>query len=288
MRANSAELTKLGAFALLLTVVTSAIWSALLVTNLRTSPRVPWSALIMAAVLWIGWRYLSGRSGSHSRSPLRRNRLRARPVSRRTLAWALVAGLLSIASLAGLWIVLHQLIHTSNSTLPDFSRYSLPVVAVVVAMGALSGAVSEEAGFRGYFQGALESRFGAPVAIAMSALLILPAHGLTQGFAITTVLFYLCVDAMLGAIAYLTQSILPGIAVHFIGLVVFFTMVWPNDAARPFVATQGADRWFWIHLCQAIIGAAMSLIAFRRLRNLARPERDAREAMIAEAQPAVS
>jgi membrane protease YdiL (CAAX protease family) len=270
MPVTLAGLTRLGAFALALTIVTGAVWSALLVANLRTSPGTPWSALVMAGLLWIGWRYVSGASGSRARSESRRNGLRARAVSGPTFAWAVVTGLLSIGSLAGMWIVLHQLIHTRSNTLPDFGKYSLPVIVVVVTMGALAGALSEEAGFRDYFQGALERRAKPPLAIIITSLLMLPAHGLTQGFGLTAVIFYLCVDAMLGAIAYMTQSIVPGIAVHFIGLVIFFSMIWPNDATRRFVAVEGADGWFWIHVGQAVVGAALSLIAFRQLARITR------------------
>jgi membrane protease YdiL (CAAX protease family) len=272
MRIAPARLARLGAFALALTIATGAVWSALLVTNLRTSPRVPWSVLVMTGVLWIGWRYLNGASASGGQSASRRDRLRtglrARAISAQSFAWAVVAGLLSVGSLAGLWIVLHQLIRTRSNTLPDFGQYPLGVVILVVAMGALAGALSEEAGFRGYFQSALEPRFGALLAIIMTSLLILPAHGLTQGFGLTTIIFYLCVDAMLGAMAYITQSIVPGIAVHFVGLVIFFSMIWPNDSSRRFVAADGPDGWFWIHASQAVAGAVLSVIAFRRLARI--------------------
>jgi membrane protease YdiL (CAAX protease family) len=275
MRVAPGRLALLGAFALALTIATSAAWSVLLASNLRASPRIPWSVPVMIGLLWIGWRYLGGASGSARRSASRRDRLRARPISPLTFGWALAAGLLSIGSLAGLWIVLHQLVHGRSNTLPDFSQYSLIVVVLVIGMGALSGAMSEEAGFRGYFQGALEPRFGAPLAIITTALLILPAHGLTQGFGVATIIFYLCVDTMLGAMAYITQSIVPGIAVHFVGLVIFFAVIWPHDATRRFVAADGPDGWFWLHASQAVIGAVLAVLAFRRLARIAAPLRPA-------------
>ena len=271
VRETAGGLLGLGAFASVLTIVANGVWGALLALNLRTSPRVPWSVPVMAAVLWVAWSYLSGARGDSGKSVLRRRRLRAKAVSPRVLAWAAVAGTLSIVSLAGVWIVLEQLIPVKGNVLPDFSRYPLFVVVVIVIMASFTGAALEEAAFRGYFQGALESRLG-PVAILLTALIMLPAHGLTQGFGVPTIVFYLCVDLMLGLMAYLAQSIVPGVMVHAVGLAVFFSLIWPFDPARRIIGS-GPDAWFWIHVIQALIGIMLSVFAFRRFALITKPLR---------------
>jgi hypothetical protein len=81
------------------------------------------------------------------------------------------------------------------------------------------------------------------------------------------VLFYLLVDSMLGVIAYLTKSILPGVAVHFIGLFVFFTWIWPRDATRTSEREGGASLWLWIHVAQVVICGTLALVIFFRLRT---------------------
>jgi hypothetical protein len=78
---------------------------------------------------------------------------------------------------------------------------------------------------------------------------------------------------MLGALAYITKSIRPGIAVHAIGLVTFFGLVWPYDKARPLVAQHGADIWFQLHVGQTVVFAALSVLAFIRLAKLAKQTR---------------
>jgi hypothetical protein len=141
-----------------------------------------------------------------------------------------------------------------------------------------SGAVSEEAGFRGYFQGALErSGFGV-AAILCTALLMAPIHALTQGFVWPTLLFYLLVDAMLGALAYFTKSIRPGVLVHAVGLFTFFGVIWPRDKDRLSIWQSGADIWFWIHLIQAVLFAVLSLLALSRLAKLVKLDSDAKPA----------
>lgn len=151
-------------------------------------------------------------------------------------------------------------------------QVSLITVVAVLAMASLVSSIAEEAGFRGYFQVALESHFGGPAAVVIAALLIAPAPGLTQGFLWPTLLFYFLVDAMLGTSAYVTRSILPGIVVHAIGLLIFFGLVWPQDRDRELIWAKGPDIWFWIHVVQAVVFAASGIIAFVHLAKLAEPK----------------
>jgi len=116
-----------------------------------------------------------------------------------------------------------------RSCLPNFSGSPLLIVTLVLVMAALVSSLAEEVGFRGYFQGILEHQVSGAVAVVIAALLIAPAHGLTQGFVWPILLWYFFVDVMFGAMAYFTKSILPGIVVHSLGLLIFFTLVWPYD-----------------------------------------------------------
>ncbi len=262
-----------GGFALLLTVVTGGIWTALLLANLATTPAVPWAVAAMAPVLWSIWSYLGGRWGPGRTGAARRRYLRARRVSAVVFVWALLAGGLSVVSLAGLWIVLFRLVRIPGNAVPDLSRFPIITVVAVLAMASLVSSMAEEAGFRGYFQVALESHFRGSAAVLIAALLIAPAHAVTQGFAWPTVLFYFLVDTMLGTSAYLTRSTLPGVVVHTIGLLIFFGIVWPQDRHRLLIWESGADTWFWIHVAQALVFAALGILAFVRLARLAEPNR---------------
>jgi membrane protease YdiL (CAAX protease family) len=259
--------------ALVLTVFAGAIWSALLVSNLMTIPTIPWAVIVMALLLWVTWQYLNGKWSPRSTAYARHRYLRANSVSGRIFAWALLAGLLSIVALTGFWIVLFQLVTTRGNTLPDFSTYSLLTVAPILVMASIVGAVTEEAGFRGYLQVVLERNFGGPIAIVIAALMIAPGHGLTQGFAWSTLLFYFFVDVMFGVTAYLTNSILPGIVVHTLGLLTFFTLVWPYDTTRRLGGAAGTDAWLWVHSAQAVIFAALAIAAFRHLAKINRRAR---------------
>jgi membrane protease YdiL (CAAX protease family) len=255
--------------ALVLTSLASGLWAGLLLANLQISPGVPWAVVAMALLLWIMWQYAGGRWWPSTTASARRAYLRANRVNGRVFAAALAAGACSLVALTGIWIVLYQTGSMRGNQVPDFSRYPPATVVAVLVMASLVGAFVEEAGFRGYFQVALERYLSAPVAIAIAAIALAPGHGATQGFAWPTVLFYLLVDVMLGVIAYLCNSIWPGVIVHASGLLIFFAFVWPYDSLRPSVANAVTDWWFWLHAAQAAIFTVLAILAFRRLANVA-------------------
>jgi membrane protease YdiL (CAAX protease family) len=259
-----------GAVAVALTAVAGGVWSALLTLNLAMSPAIPWAVVVMALLLWLLWRYLGGAGWPRCTAEARRRYLRARRVPGRVFLWAVVAGLLAIVALAGLWIALFQLAHLPARALPDYSKYPLVTVALALVVASLVGAVAEEAAFRGYFQGILEETVGGVGAILVTALVMAPEHALTQGFVWPTLLFYLVVDVMLGATAFLTQSILPGIVTHGIGLLVFFTLVWPRDVIRQVVGGGTTELWFGLHGAQTLVFAVLATLAFIHLARLSR------------------
>ena len=98
---RTSKVVGFGLLAFAITTLAGGIWSALLVTNLRSSPAVPWCVPAMALLLWLMWSYLGGRGWPRSTSEARRLYLRANRRSSRTYLWAWVAGVLSVVALAG-------------------------------------------------------------------------------------------------------------------------------------------------------------------------------------------
>jgi membrane protease YdiL (CAAX protease family) len=265
------QLLKLALFALaslVLTLLPGGVWSGLLAVNLKTGIGVPWAVPVMGGLLWLGWRYAGGHGPSASTSQARRRYRRANPVPAKAWGWALAANGFALAALSGLWIVLFQLVKAPGNPTNAFAGYPATTAILIVASGAVIGAVSEEVGIRGYLQGALERTLPAPAAILIAALVLMPGHALTQGFVWSTLLFYVLVDVVYGATAYFTNSIYPGVVAHAAGLMVFFLMIWPHDATRRLVSAGGADAWFWLHLAQAVGFGALAIAAFARLAAL--------------------
>lgn len=261
-------IVKSGILGFLIIVFGAGIWSALVGANLSVSPAVPWAVPVMALVLWLMWQYLGGKGWPRGASQARRLLLRANPVPARAFGWSLLAGTLSVVALAGFWIVMCQLVRMPGNALPDFSRYPLLTVVSMILMGSVAAPLTEEPAFRGYCQVILEREFSGPIAVVISSLFFALAHGPTQGFLWPKLLFYFLVGVVFGSIACLTNSIVPAIPSHAIGLLIFFTLVWPYDAARRLVWEGGTDLWFWAHLAQAIVCASLAAWAFLKLAKV--------------------
>jgi len=253
---------------LFLTLLPGGVWSGLLAANLKTGIALPWAVPAIGGLLWLGWRYAGGAGPPAATAEARRGYRRANPIPAKVWTWALAANGLALAAFCGLWIVLFQVVKAPGNATPVFTGYPAATVALVVATGAVVGAVSEEVGIRGYLQGALERRLPAPAAILVAALVLTPGHAMTQGFVWSTLLFYVLVDVAYGATAYFTNSIYPGVVAHAVGLTVFFLAIWPHDAARRLIGAGGADAWFWLHLAQAVGFGALAIAAFVRLAAL--------------------
>jgi membrane protease YdiL (CAAX protease family) len=253
-----------GVLAVLILTAGQLMWGALLITNLKLSPTIPWSAAVMAGVLWLLWQYLGGRWWPRGTAEARRRNLRAFPVSARVWAWALVAGVFSIAALSGLWIVLFQIFRTPANAIAGASSYSLLTGIATLLMSSLAAPFSEEAAFRGYAQSILERNFRGPTAILISAAMFAAAH-LTYGLYWTKLSVYFLFGLAAGVGARLANSILPGIAVHVMADLTFFVLIWPHDAARQVITQGGADAWFWIHVAQVVVSTPVAVWGFRRL-----------------------
>ncbi len=240
------------------------VWSALLVVNLKTTPAIPWAVAVMAVGLWIMWQYLGGRWAPRSTSEARRLRLRANALPGDVFAWAILAGGLSIVALAGWWLLVSRFVAISGSALPDLSKYPWLTTMLAVVMGSLVSPILEQAGLWGYCQSMLERTFSGPTAIVMTAILfaLLP-HPPMHVVIWPKLIFFFLTGLTFSVMAYLTKSILPGIVVHILGLLVFFTVVFRADAAR-----SSADAWLWIHATQLVVFGALSIATFMRLSRL--------------------
>lgn len=248
-----------------------AIWTVLLLSNLRTSPAIPWSVPVMGLLLWLFWSYLGGSGWPRSTSEARRRYLRANRTSARAFVWASTAGVLSVVALAGYWIVFFRLVKMPLNAIPDTSAYPRLTVALMILMGSMVAPLMEEASIRGYLQVALEREFRGPVAVMISSVVFALAH-FAHGLVWPKLLFYFLVGVVFGATAYLTNSTLPAILPHAIGDITFFTLIWPNDASRKPIFEGGTDRFFWIDVAQAVIFTVLAILAFAKLATTSRKE----------------
>jgi membrane protease YdiL (CAAX protease family) len=251
----------------LITALAGGLWTTLVMANLGTVPTLPWAVPVMAVVLWLLWQYLSGKGWPRRLAATRQRYLRANHVPVTVWKWALFAGVSAVVSLAGLWIVVGQLVTMPPNQLPDMSPYPAYVGWLMVIMASLVAPISEEAGFRGYTQVPLEKRYGPVIAILISSLAFTLVH-FTHGLFLPKLFLYFMFGVNWGVSARLTNSILPGIVTHIIADLILFLLVWPQDAGRILVWEGGADLWFWIHVVQVLVFGSLAVFGFCKLARL--------------------
>jgi len=78
--------------------------------------------------------------------------------------------------------------------------------------------------------------------------------------------WYLLSDLLLGALSLLTRSILPSIAVHAVGLLAFFSLVWPTDRLRHPAPLGSQGLEFWI---EVVVFGILLVAGLAALRSLA-------------------
>jgi Type II CAAX prenyl endopeptidase Rce1-like len=257
--------------ALFIALAPQGVWSALILINLKASPTVPWAVALMAGLLWAMWRYLGGAFPPRRTSESRRLHLRAVRVPGRTLAWALIAGALSLVALTGYWIVLARLVRMPGSVLPSMANVPHLMVLLAVVTGAAISPICEQIGIWGYAQVMLRRDFTRRSAIVLSALIF--AVGPHPPFGVPLlpkIVFFFLVGLSFAVTADLTGSILPNLPVHMLGLLTFFTVIWPHDPQRLLLRDTGPDAWFLLHATQAILFTGLAVWAFRRLSGVRR------------------
>jgi len=252
-------------------LIPQGVWSALLLANLRLNPRVPWAVVVIVALLALMWRYLGGAFPPARTAQSRRRHLRAVLVPRTVAAWSFVAGGLSLVALTVFWIVLAQLVRMPGSVLPTMDKVPGPVVALALVAGAAISPVCEQVGIWGYAQVMLRRDFRPRDAIILSALIfgVLP-HPPFGAPLLLKIAFFFLVGLVFSVTAELTGTILANIVVHALGLLIFFTVVWPRDPDRPIVSVAGVDVWFVIHAAQGVVFTVLAVWAFLRLNRVQR------------------
>ena len=259
--------------ALVATLVAQVVWTALLATNLKVTPAIPWAVVVMAVILWAIWRYSGGAWWPASTQEARRRYRRANPVPRLVFGLAMIAGLLALGGLIALWLVLVQLVKVPGNPAANFANYSPLTIVSVLVMASVVGAITEEIGLRGYMLTRLEASVGGWLAVVIVAIVISPGQGTTQGFVLATLLWYFVADLTFGGLSLLTRSIIPGIVVHAIGLLTFFLVIWPTDKYRHVESLGQQPTAFWIELTLCVLLAASSLFVFVQLASITRASR---------------
>jgi membrane protease YdiL (CAAX protease family) len=201
-------------------IVGEAVWMSLLATYTRHPTAFPWfvpamALFLMAAAAWMKWGTWP-RYGSVERNA----GVRLNAVSRRTFLLALVTGWSTFFAGAGVYVAYRISSGVGGEVPMTVPAGPKSTVIAALAMAAIVAAVIEEVAVRGFMQGRLEKAFGLVPAILISGFvwaLFHTNHSYFDTSALNVAIWFgifLMVSAMLGTIARLTDSVLPGIVIH--------------------------------------------------------------------------
>ena len=188
-------------------------WATLVALNQKFLPSVPWSVLPTIPYLWFFWRYAKGEGWPRSTSQTRRLNCRANRLSEEAWGAAIIAGVLGLVCLVLFMRVMNRMVALPQQH-EDLSRFSAFSILFLVLMGSIVAGVVEETAFRGYMQRPIERRHGPVIAILVTGVLFGFAHFSHREVTLALLPFFLAVAAIYGTMAYLTDSILPGMVVH--------------------------------------------------------------------------
>jgi membrane protease YdiL (CAAX protease family) len=257
-------------------------WVALMSANSRINQRLPWAVPLMAIYLWLYWRYLvRGAGWPRSTAEARRMNARANPLPHEAWGPALLAGMFGLGSVLLLQGVLSRFIALPQQRDLDVSRYPAVTVLMWVVMSAIVTGVVEETSFRGYLQRPIERRHGPAIAILITGSVFGFAHFAHPEVVVALLPFYIAVAAVYGALAYFTDSTLPGMVLHaggnmFSALDLFMRgrSEWQlSPEARPLIWETGPDVAFWGSVAALVIVAALTVWAYSALARAMRKAR---------------
>ena len=259
------------------------VWSFFAGWNEKVLVGLPWAVLPMTLYLWLLWRYLQGAGWPRSTAEARRTGLRANRLSSDVWGMALFAGMLGLIALLPLIGVLSRLVRLPAEAQPIIVPPQMPFVTVflLLVMSSVVAGVVEEAAFRGYMQGAIERRHGPVIAIVTTGVLFGLGHFNHHPDAILPMLpFYMAVAATYGGLAYLTNSILPGLVLHAAGDVFSLTRLWVTgrpewqgpSAPPQLIWESGPDAAFWGFLAALLVVGAAAVWAYATLAGVVREQ----------------
>ncbi|MGH9312615.1 MAG: lysostaphin resistance A-like protein [Vicinamibacterales bacterium] len=189
-----------------------------------------------------------------------------------------MAGGLGLVALVLFLGVVNRLVKLPAQPTDDLSHIPFVTLVFWLLMGSVVAGIVEESSFRGYMQGPIERRHGPIVAILVTGSLFGFSHFTHPEVTLILMPYYLAVAAIYGALAYLTNSILPSVVLHAGGNVLGAVDLFGRGRAEwqapsspePLIWETGADASFWISCLAALIVGAATVRAYAALATAAR------------------
>jgi membrane protease YdiL (CAAX protease family) len=255
-------------------------WAILASLNIKYLPAIPWAVLPTALYLWMYWRFATGAGWPRSGSGTRRGLSRVNQLSGEAWGMALLSGALGLGALVNFSNVMNRLVRLPKQPLEDLSAIPFITVLLLLIMSAVVAGLTEEISFRGYMQGPIERRHGPVAAILITGSLFGIVHFTHPETTLALMPFYIGVAIIYGTLAWLTNSVLPGMVLHAGGnMLAAMSLVgtgrseWQTPAKPPSLIWEtGPDASFWLSCILFLVMTTVTIWAYRSLATAIRRE----------------
>lgn len=234
---------------------------------------MPWAFLLMSALLVVYWNFFSGSWGSQRLRKFLNENFRKSHLSSKTWFWSLIGVILIVLIEQSGLVVTFRLIEFPAERFLEEYRFlgQVPrwIAWMVVVMIATVAGICEEVGFRGYMQVPLEKRFGPVISIGIVSIVFVLVH-LHQAWSGPILIHIFFISALFGAIAYYSQSLLPGIIAHII-MDIFNFAFWWSDLVGQFdkkpISATGIDVHFVLWILVFLMSVVFFLLILRSIKH---------------------
>ena len=262
-------------------IVGTGPWAVLSDANIQYWPEVPWAIVPSALYLWLYWRWIKGAGWPRSTARARRINARVNGLSEEAWAAALFAGTLGLAAVVLTMAVVNRMVRLPEQPTDDLSQVPWFTLVLLLVMTSIVAGVVEETSFRGYMQAPIERRHGPIAAILVTGGSFGLLHFTHPEVTLALMPYYMAIAAVYGALAWLTNSILPSAVLHaggnmlgYIDLLTRGRAEWQaSSVAEPLVWETGADASFWISSAAALAATLAAIAAYVALARVMRSGR---------------
>jgi membrane protease YdiL (CAAX protease family) len=245
-------------------------WAFFVRLNLDHFSSVPWSVIPASIYLWFFWKYVNGAGWPRSTAEIRKKIVRANQLSSEVWGAAIIAGILGLVSLIIFSGLLNRIVKLPQQDVSELSHVPFASMFFILLMSAAVAGVTEESAFRGYMQKPIEQRHGPVIAIFVTGIVFGLMHYTHPETTLTLMPFYIFVAVIYGTLAYITNSILPGMILHAVGnvfggldLLLRGQSEWQRSASpQPLIWESGADTSFWLSCAGLIVIGAITVWAY--------------------------
>lgn len=248
-------------------------WALLVAINLKYWIEFPWAVPPTAMYIWFFWKYVRGVGWPKSNAEERNKNCRARDLSGDVWAAAIGAGMLGLWSLILFQNIYGRMVNLPTQSGEDLSGVPAFTLLAALMMSAIVAGITEESGLRGYMQRPLEQQYGPVIAILFTGMIFGLMHFTHREVTFVLLPWYMGVALVYGALAYITDSIMPGIVLHTGGnmlgaiqLIAGGRSEWQTDLnPKPLIWESGVDTSFWVACLGFIALTTATLWAYSML-----------------------